>query len=93
VKTLNPALGLSAALVYLAVCAALAVGLALQAPWMGLSLKAQGSQVQVVAARGPSAGIEPGSRLLALSTEVGGTRQRIDLAATDLAEEPDMVDD
>lgn len=88
-----PAASLVAALVYLAACAALAVGLALQVPWLGLALKPGAAAVVVQSSRGPSAGVEPGARLVALSAVVDGERRRIELQPQDLAEEPDMVDD
>ena len=87
-----PAAGLIAALVYIAICAALALGLALKVPWLGLALKPAAAGVVVQSGLGPSAGVEPGTRLVAVSAAVGGEFRRVDIQPQDLAEEPDMVD-
>lgn len=88
-----PAVGLIAALIYLAACAALTVGLALQVPWLGLTLRPDRVAVVVQSGQGPSAGVEAGARLVALTSAAGGEIRRVELQAQDLAEEPDMVDD
>jgi len=88
-----PAAGLTAALAYVVTCAALALGLALQAPWLGLALKPAAAGVVVQSGQGPAAGVEAGTRLVAVAATVGGEVRRIDIQPQDLAEEPDMVDD
>lgn len=83
-----PALWLSAALAYCLAAMALAVGLALQMPWLGLRL-APGPEegVAVVASAIPA--IPAGARLLSIA---GPGREAIALTAEDVMEEPDMLD-
>ncbi len=71
-----------------------ALYIALNQPWLGLTLSSRadayspGIEVQHVARNGPAAAIAQGSRLLSISA--GG--QRVALQSSDLIEEPDYFD-
>jgi signal transduction histidine kinase len=99
----HPARRLLGALIYVLACAWLAVTLALQGPWLGLSMKAHGESLTVTHVRGPAAeaGIERGAVVLALEAPANGAAipgvvgdgvLRLELQAIDIAEEPDMVE-
>ena len=79
------------ALLYAVGMAVLGMALSLQAPWLGLSLKAdaQVDVLRVVAARGPAAAVPAGAVLLRVSSASGG--EPVTLQAQDLLEEPDVV--
>ena len=84
-----PSLWLLAALIYVLAAVALAIGLSLQAPWLGLQLQPVDGQVRVVgSAHGPSAGVPAGAALLSVGTADGTT---LELQAGDLIEEPDVL--
>lgn len=71
---------------------ALAIGLALHLPWLGLTLQPEeNGGVSVLAASGPSAEIPAGTRLLGLRASSGG--DPLPVTAGDLLEEPDVVAD
>lgn len=83
-----PARRLLLAVAYCGFFAVAAIGLALDGPWLGLRLAAQGEGVVVMGSSGPSAQVPPGVQLMAI--QAAGTT--LDLAAGDLLEEPDVVD-
>ena len=68
-----PAAGLTAALAYVVTCAALALGLALQAPWLGLALKPAAAGVVVQSGQGPAAGVEAGTYIADQLIDGGST--------------------
>lgn len=71
---------------------ALAIGYALNLPWLGLTLQPdENGDVSVLAAGGPAASIPAGARLLGLRAVGGG--DAVPVTAGDLLEEPDVVAD
>ena len=86
-----PALWLIAAFAYALGAAALAIGLSLQAPWLGLRLAPDDNAVRVLASQGPSAQIPAGATLLSLSPPSTDTSLEFLLQPGDLQEEPDML--
>ena len=71
--------------------ALLAVFTAIRQPWLGVDLAVSGPdqslQIASVAADGPAARVVPGQWVIAVSS----AQQRLELAAVDRAEEPDML--
>lgn len=85
-----PSLGLFAALIYVLAAVALAIGLSLQTPWIGLQLQPVDGQVRVVeSSQGPSAAVPKGATLMSVGSVGDGTG--LDLQASDLIEEPDVL--
>lgn len=85
-----PSLGLFAALIYVLAALAVAIGLSLQTPWIGLQLQPLDDQVQVVeSSPGPSAAVPAGATLVSVGSVAGGTV--LDLQPSDLIEEPDVL--
>lgn len=82
-----PSLWLFAALAYCLTAMALAVGLAVQTPWLGLRLAAgPGETVTVISSRIDA--IPPGARLISLAAP---GQSALALQAEDVMEEPDML--
>lgn len=87
-----PSLWLFAALAYTLAAVALAIGLAIQAPWLGLRLATDGDLVRVESSQGPSASVPAGAALLAVQGGAAAAHQAtIQLKALDLIEEPDVM--
>lgn len=84
-----PSRWLYAVLGYVLAAMALAIGLSLQAPWLGLQLVADGAQVRVLASQGPSAAVPAGAVLRSVRATDGGAA--LELQAADLLEEPDVL--
>jgi signal transduction histidine kinase len=94
-----------AALLWISLLAVAAVAWALQGPWLGLSLTAQGEALVVAGVRGPAAaaGMPRGAVLRAIEGGTSGrggaqdsgstaAESRMALRADDITEEPDMVE-
>lgn len=84
-----PAQGLSAALFYVFILASLTVWQSLQAPWLGLTIKANSDQLIASVTRGPSARIPEGAILEAISPAPNSPW--LELQALDVMEEPDLL--
>lgn len=93
----SPLLIIGATIAFALVTASLALGLALHAPWLGVTLKAgPGGQGVIIAARdpaGPAAALDPGVRLNALRSAAAAPGNAVVLTAEDLTEEPDTLAD
>lgn len=81
---------LSAALVVNLLLIVLSCWYAVQQPWLGLKLVADGERVSVASSQGPAHAIPANARLLALEAADG--RGRVELVPRDLLEEPDGID-
>lgn len=87
---LNPKPWLLLALVYNLLGIACTIGVAIQQPWLGLSLRpGSGGGIEVVSSQGPATRIPPGAMLSDIQTPGGGGW--LALAAQDLMEEPDVL--
>lgn len=87
---LNPKRWLFFALVYNLLAMACTIGVAIQQPWLGLTLRPTNSgHIEVNSGQGPSALIPRGARLMAIGTPEGDSW--ILLQAQDLMEEPDVL--
>ncbi|WP_298211758.1 ATP-binding protein [Acidovorax sp.] len=87
-----PSRWLFAAFAYTLAAVALAIGLAIQAPWLGLQLATDGDLVRVESSQGPSASVPAGAALLAVQGGAASAHQAaIQLQAIDLIEEPDVM--
>jgi signal transduction histidine kinase len=87
-----PARRLLAILGFNLIFVALAIQLALQPPWLGLSLQSESDGgISIVKADVPAANIPAGARLLSLRPASTGDAMAIQ--ASDLLEEPDVVND
>lgn len=84
-----PSRWLWAAIGYVLLATALAIGLALQAPWLGLQLVPVGNAVRVQHSAGPAAAVPAGAELLSLQATTEGAA--VHLQAGDLIEEPDIL--
>lgn len=83
-----PALGLFAALAYCLMAIALAIGMALRMPWLGLQLAA-GPDGSVVVVHSQIPAVPTGARLQSVATP---GQAPVALVAQDLVEEPDILD-
>lgn len=85
---LAPGAGFYLGVVFSLILATVALGLAVEQRWLGLTLSGTsgGAGVQLDIGEGPSAGIPAGGRILAIT---GLDGERIELAASDLIAEPD----
>lgn len=85
-----PSLWLFAAFIYVLGAVALAIGLSLQTPWLGLQLQPVDGQVQVLqSSQGLSAEVPAGATLVSVGSVADGTV--LELQASDLIEEPDVL--
>lgn len=88
-KSILPAQGIIAALLYLLVLNGLAIWQSLEAPWLGLTLKSQSGQLIATETRGPSSAIIDNSIIEAIATGAGS--DWLELDGVDIMEEPDLL--
>lgn len=86
-----PSRWLFLAFAYALVAAACAIGIALQAPWLGLRLAAVGDMVQVQHSQGPSSAVPARAVLHSIGPGTHASLPSVALRASDLIEEPDVL--